>query len=47
MEEKSVEAFIENQDSKEYRTEFNENIDNWTSSGKKVTMLGPVQEWHK
>ncbi|WP_027178190.1 putative quinol monooxygenase [Maridesulfovibrio bastinii] len=45
--EPSVEAFIENQGSKEYRTEFNENIDNWTSSEKKVTMLAPVQEWHK
>ncbi|MBM9613929.1 hypothetical protein JWJ90_06450 [Desulfobulbus rhabdoformis] len=45
--EPSVEAFSENQINKDYRKEFNSKIDKWIKKDKVVTILEPVQEWHK
>ena len=45
--EPSVEAFSKNQGNKDYRMEFNSKIDEWTKSDKVVTLLEPVQAWHK
>jgi len=40
-------AFSENQNNKDYSKEFNSKIDKWIKKDKVVTILEPVQEWHK
>ena len=45
--EPSVEEFLKNQSNKDYRMEFNSKIDDWIKKDKVVTMLDPVQAWHK
>jgi quinol monooxygenase YgiN len=45
--ESSVEAFLKNQSNKDYRFEFNSKIDGWIKKDKVVTILEPVQDWHK
>lgn len=46
--EPSMESFIENQlKAKEYRNEYEANIGEWLKRDRVISVLEPIQEWHK
>lgn len=45
--EPSMDAFFKNQITKDYRKEYEDNLPDMLQSDRVITVLEPIQEWHK
>jgi quinol monooxygenase YgiN len=45
--EPSMDAFFKTQITKKYREDYEKNLPNMLQSERKITVLEPLQEWHK
>lgn len=45
--EPSMDAFFKNQITKEYRKEYEDNLPKMLQSDRLISVLEPIQEWHK